>query len=94
MRVALNDAAPLYRDAPEASDARAAGAAAIAAFMRETLPRASPATRALAADLLMDTFTAVGKQFSERPRTPDEIAAYADALADMLCAWLERLAAR
>jgi AcrR family transcriptional regulator len=94
MRVALNDAAPLYRDAPEASDARAAGAAAIAAFMRETLPRASPATRALAADLLMDTFTAVGKQFSERPRSPDEIAAYADALADMLCAWLERLAAR
>ncbi|WP_322405142.1 TetR family transcriptional regulator [Massilia luteola] len=94
MRVALNDAAPLYRDAPEASAARAAGEAAIAAFMRETLPRASPATRALAADLLMDTFTAVGKQFSERSRTPDEIAAYADALADMLCAWLERLAAR
>ncbi|KQV27048.1 TetR family transcriptional regulator [Massilia sp. Root335] len=94
MRVALNDAAPLYRDAPEASEARAAGEAAIAAFMRETLPRASQATRALAADLLMDTFTAVGKQFSERPRTPDEIAAYADALADMLCAWLERLAAR
>jgi AcrR family transcriptional regulator len=94
MRVALNDAAPLYRDAPEASEARAAGEATIAAFMRETLPRASPATRALAADLLMDTFTAVGKQFSERPRTPDEIAAYADALADMLCAWLERLAAR
>jgi AcrR family transcriptional regulator len=94
MRVALNDAAPLYRDAPEASEARAAGEATIAAFMRETLPRASQATRALAADLLMDTFTAVGKQFSERPRSPDEIAAYADALADMLCAWLERLAAR
>jgi hypothetical protein len=94
MRVALNDAAPLYRDAPEASDARAAGAAAIAAFMRETLPRASPAPRARAAERGMDTFTAVGKQFSERPRTPDEIAAYADALADMLCAWLERLAAR
>jgi hypothetical protein len=33
-------------------------------------------------------------ELSERPRTPDEIAAYAGALADMLCAWLERMAAR
>nr|WP_229421023.1 TetR family transcriptional regulator [Telluria antibiotica] len=49
--------------------------------------------RALAADLLMDTLSAVGKRFSERPRTGAEIAAYADALADMLCAWLETLAA-
>ena len=94
MRVALNDAAPLYRDAPEAADVRAAGEETVRAFMRETLPRAPDATRALAAGLLTDTFTAVGKQFSERPRTPDEIAAYADALADMLCAWLDTLAAR
>jgi hypothetical protein len=42
----------------------------------------------------MDTLSAVGKRFSERPRSGEEIAAYADALADMLCAWLETLAAR
>jgi AcrR family transcriptional regulator len=93
MRVALHDAAPLYRDAPEVREVRQAGEAAMAAFMRETLPAAPDATRALAADLLVDTLSAVGKQFSERPRTPAEIAAYADALADMLCAWLARLGA-
>jgi hypothetical protein len=50
--------------------------------------------RALAAGLMMDMLSAVGKRFSERPRTGDEIAVYADALADMLCAWLDTLAAR
>jgi AcrR family transcriptional regulator len=93
MRVALNDAAPLYRDAPEAGAVRQSGEEAVRAFLREALPAASDATRALAADLLTDTLSAVGKQFSERPRAPGEIAAYADALADMLCAWLERLGA-
>jgi AcrR family transcriptional regulator len=94
MRVALNDAAPLYRDAPEAHAVRASGADAVHAFMREALPATTDAARALAADLLMDTLSAVGKRFSERPRRDDEIAAYADALADMLCAWLDTLAAR
>jgi AcrR family transcriptional regulator len=93
MRVALNDAAPLYRDAPEAREVRQSGEEAVRTFMREALPAAPEATRKLAADLLTDTLSAVGKQFSERPRTPEEIVAYADALADMLCAWLERLGA-
>ena len=56
------------------------------------LPKAPEATRALAADLITSTFTAVGKQFSEAPRTPAEITAYADAMADMFCAYLESLA--
>jgi AcrR family transcriptional regulator len=34
MRVALNDAAPLYRDAPEAREARASGDRTMQAFMR------------------------------------------------------------
>lgn len=93
MRVALNDAAPLYRDAPEAREVRQSGEEAVRRFLREALPAAPDATRLLAADLLTDTLSAVGKQFSERPRTPEEIVAYADALADMLCAWMERLGA-
>lgn len=93
MRVALHDAAPLYRDAPEAHEVRAAGGLAVRTFMDEMLPAAAGATRALAAELLTDTLSAVGKTFSQQPRTADEIAAYADALADMVCAWLERLAA-
>ena len=50
MRVALNDAAPLYRDAPEAREARASGDRAMQVFMREALPKASEATRTLAAE--------------------------------------------
>jgi hypothetical protein len=33
----------------------------------------------------------VGKRFSESPRTPAEIDIYADALADMFCAYLNSL---
>jgi len=92
VRVALYDAAPLYRDAPEAQEAKAAGERIVQAFMREALPKASQAKRALAADLITTTFSTVGKQFSEAPRTPAEIKAYADAMADMFCAYLRSLA--
>jgi AcrR family transcriptional regulator len=88
MRVALNDAAPLYRDAPEAREARASGDRTVRAFMREALPEASEAARILAGDLITTTLSEVGKQFSESPRTPAEIEAYADAMADMFCAYL------
>jgi AcrR family transcriptional regulator len=91
MRVALNDAAPLYRDAPEAREARVSGDRTVQVFMQEALPEASEATRALAGELITTTLSAVGKQFSEAPRTPAEIEAYADAMADMFCAYLKDL---
>lgn len=94
MRVALNDAAPLYRDAPEAREARAKSDGIIQAFMREVLPDAAEDVRDLAGELVTSTFTAAGKQFSESPRTPKEIEAYADAMADMLCAYLQSLRRR
>jgi AcrR family transcriptional regulator len=88
IRVALSDAAPLYRDAPEARAVRASGASAVQAFMREVLPRAGAATRGLAAELITTTLSTVGKQFSETPRTAAEIETWADAMADMFCAYL------
>ena len=91
MRVALSDAAPLYRDAPEAREVRAASAGVLAAFMREVLPEATPATRELAGELIKTTLSAVGKEFSEAPRTAREIARYSDAMADMFCAYLTNL---
>ncbi|KPU93579.1 TetR family transcriptional regulator [Variovorax paradoxus] len=93
MRTALHDAAPFYRDAPEAQAARAAGERAMQAFLREALPGLSKAKRALAGDLVTTTFSAVGKQFSETPRTEAQIKAYSEALADMLCAYLRSLGA-
>lgn len=92
MRVALGDAAPLYRDAPEAQEARVAGTEIVQGFMREVLPGASEDVRALAGDLVTTTLSQVGKQFSEAPRTPAEIETYADAMADMFRAYLEDLA--
>ncbi len=94
MRVALNDAAPLYRDAPEAQAVKATGKGIVQVFMCEALPDVPPFTRRLAGDLIVGTLGAAGKQFSETPRTATEIAAYADAMADMFCAYLADLNAR
>ncbi|BEO85480.1 TetR family transcriptional regulator [Serratia marcescens] len=91
MRVALNDAAPLYRDAPEAQAVKATGKGIVQVFMCEALPDVPPFTRRLAGDLIVGTLGAAGKQFSETPRTDSEIAAYADAMADMFCAYLADL---
>jgi hypothetical protein len=94
MRVALGDAAPLYRDAPEAQEAHAASDAVFQSFIQELLPNARKRTRTLAGDLIGTTLTTVGKEFSERPRTAAEINAYAEAMADMFCAYITELACR
>ena len=88
VRTALGDTAPLYRDAPEAREAKAEGERIIQVFMQEVLPDASEATRALVGDLITTTFSSVGKDFSESSRTPAGIETYADAMADMFCAYL------
>ncbi|QVN20646.1 TetR family transcriptional regulator [Burkholderia pyrrocinia] len=92
MRIALDDAAPLYRDAPEAQEAKAAGNRIFQTFMRAALPDAPDATRTLACDLITTTLATAGKAFSETERTPAEIDAYSAAMGDMFCAYLERLA--
>jgi len=94
MRQALDDAAPLYRDAPEARAARASGKRILQAFLREVLPESPARVRSLAGNLLKTTLSAVGKGFSESPRTPAEIKAYAEAMADMFCAYLVALQSR
>ena len=93
MRVALDDAAPLYRDAPEAAAVRARGTEAVLIFMREVLPAASEETRALAGDVIKNMLSAGGKQFSETKRAPAEIETYAGAMADMFCSYLKGLGA-
>ncbi|AZQ55332.1 TetR family transcriptional regulator [Burkholderia cenocepacia] len=91
MRTALDDAAPLYRDAPEAQDVKAEGNRAFSAFMREALPDVSDATHAVACELILTTLKTGGKAFSETARTPAEIDAYSGAMADMFCAYLAHL---
>lgn len=91
IRGALSDAAPLYRDAPEAQAARTSTEQAMERFIQEVLPRASAEHRALAANLITTTLSAGGKQFSATPRSPAEIDRYAQAMADMFCAYLASL---
>jgi AcrR family transcriptional regulator len=91
VRVALDDAAPLYRDAPEAKEARAEGDQAIEEFMREALPHATRAERDRAGDLIFTTMSAVGKDFSGAPRGAAEIKAYSDAMSGMFTAYLDAL---
>ncbi len=94
MRMALHDAAPLYRDAPEAAQARAEGQRTVDAFMREVLPDAPRAKRALACELVMTALSELGKNLSETRRTAAQVAAFADAMADMFCAYLAQLQSR
>ncbi|WP_065260031.1 TetR family transcriptional regulator [Pseudomonas bananamidigenes] len=94
MRGALSDAAPLYRDAPEAHEVRATGKRTFEAFMVELLPEASEPSRAQACGLILATLSSVGKDFSLTPRTDEAIMARAEAMADMFCAYVASLDAR
>lgn len=93
VRGALDDAAPLYRETPEAQDIKRSADLATNAFMQEALPDAPDEVRALAEGVIFRTLWSVGKSFSDTPRTPAEIEAYADAMAAMFCAYLKTLQA-
>ncbi|MGX8010197.1 TetR family transcriptional regulator [Mesorhizobium sp. ORM8.1] len=94
VRGALNDAAPLYRDAPEAQEAKAMADRTVRAFTLETLPEAPETVRSMAAELIMKTLSAIGADFSSKERTSSEIETCSDALADMFCAYLRSLGHR
>jgi AcrR family transcriptional regulator len=92
LRVALGDAAPLYRNASETREQRESGKRRSALFMKEALPDSTIAVRTLAADVVMTTMSTVGKTISERARSSAEVDAFAGATSDMICAYLEKLA--
>jgi AcrR family transcriptional regulator len=91
VRSALEEAAPLYHDAPEGKEARASAGRSVEIFMRAALPDASDVTRTKAGELMKTTLSTVGKAFSEQPRSNAEIEAYAETVADMFCAYLKSL---
>ena len=91
LRVALDDAAPLYRDAPETEAHRKAGRRQVMLFMREALPTATPRERSAAADIMMMSMGAVGAQVSEEGRPAAEVERLASAMGDMFSAYLDRL---
>ena len=91
MRIALSDAAPLYRDAPETREHRKGGRRRTLTFMREVLPGAPVRERAFASDLVMTTMSAIGKKVSEQGYSRNEVDRWATATGDMFCAYLQQL---
>ena len=90
LRVALEDAAPLYRAAPEAQVHRKNARKFVESFVAELLPSASKKERTFAMDVMTTTMSAVGKEISEQGRSRAEVEAFADTLSDMLCSYFER----
>lgn len=88
-RNALEEAAPLYREAPEARAHAEEGRHMMERFMKDALPRASARDRAFAADLIGTVMSAVGKAVSGQNRSPSEIDELAGAVSDMFCAYLK-----
>lgn len=92
LRGALADAAPLYRDAPEAASHRREGQRQLTAFMAEALPGVGARKRRLAADAVGAVLTATGESVSAQQRSRASVDALARAVGEMLCGYLERVA--
>lgn len=92
LRLALGDAAPSYRDAPEVKAHRRAGLERWVRFMGDLLPRRSSKERRFTAEVLKTTLSTMGKKISEQARSRAEVEAWSVALGDMLCAYLSKLA--
>jgi AcrR family transcriptional regulator len=93
LRVALDDAGALFRDAPEARAQRAVARRRLRRFLKTLLPAVSPAERAFAADFIGTGLSAVAEKLTERKRSRAEVDAWANASAGMYCRFLEDLAA-
>jgi AcrR family transcriptional regulator len=88
LRRALGDAAPLYRDAPQARAHRERGLPMLLQLIREAAPGLSARRRAFAAELYIATMSAMGKHASETTRSRAELERWAAATADMFLAYL------
>jgi AcrR family transcriptional regulator len=87
-RSALEEAAPLYREAPESRAHAEEGRRLMESFMKDALPHASPRERSFAADLLGLVMSATGKAISSQNRSRSEVDDLAVAVAAMFCAYL------
>ena len=88
LRLALGDAAPAYRDAPEVAAHRRDGRRRSARFMAELLPEATPEVRRFTGELLMGVLSAMGKTVSESAKSAAEVDTWSAAIGEMCCAYL------
>jgi AcrR family transcriptional regulator len=88
-RSALEEAAPLYREAPESRAHAQQGRHLMESFMKDALPDASLRERAFAADLVRLVMSSAGKAISSQNRSRPEVDDLAAAIGEMLCAYLK-----
>jgi AcrR family transcriptional regulator len=93
-RNALEEAAPLYREAPESRAHAREGRILMETFMRDALPGASARERAFAADLVGTVMSSTGKAISSQGRSRADVDQLAEAIGEMLCAYLAPRGAR
>jgi AcrR family transcriptional regulator len=91
VRAALADAAPLFRNAPEAATYRRTAFRPFLAFWREALPDVTPKRRRQAVEIVMMTLEAAGKRISEDRKSFADVDVYAQSLGDMVCAYVGQL---
>ena len=87
-RSALEEAAPLYREAPESRAHAAEGRDLMERFMKDALPGASARERTFVANLIGLVMSSTGKAISSQNRPPSEVDDLAVAVGEMLCAYL------
>lgn len=92
LRVALSDAAPLYRDAPETREHHRDASHRFLAFMRELLPDVPTKERNFAMGLIKTAMSAIGKTVSEESHPRAHVDRLAQATGDMFCAYLQQVA--
>jgi AcrR family transcriptional regulator len=88
-RSALEEAAPLYREAPDARAHAKEGRQLMESFMKDALPGASARERAFAADLAGTVMSSVGKVISGQNRSRSEVDELAVAIGEMFGAYLQ-----
>jgi AcrR family transcriptional regulator len=88
LRRALGDAAPLYRDAPEAREHRERGVPILRALIGKVAPGIPSGRCAFAAELYIAVMSAMGKHVSDIAATRAEVDVWATAVADMLLSYL------
>jgi AcrR family transcriptional regulator len=93
LRRALGDAAPLYRDTPEAREHRRRGLPLLRALLAEVAPQLPPRRRRFAVELYVTLLAAIGKHVSESARSRAEVDRWAGATTDMFLAYVRSPAA-
>ena len=88
-RSALEEAAPLYREAPESRAHAEEGRHLMESFMKDALPDVSARERAFAADLVGLVMSSTGKAISSQERSRSDVDDLAVAIGDMFCAYLK-----